>query len=64
MNKFKANQIVTFVNDFQKFRVVRVYKTESGYKYDVISLDGKNFVIAMPENVLEHEFDKLPDPIK
>ena len=62
-NKFKFQQIVTFKDDKEKYKIVRAYQTDTGYKYDVLSLDGKRFIIAMPQekltdNDLSFEFPK------
>ncbi len=57
MNKFKKEQVVTFQGDNEKYKIVRFYTTDSGYKYDVLSIDGKRFVIAMPENVLTDTYE-------
>lgn len=52
MNKFKTGQEVRFKDDEEIYKVVRFYPTETGFKYDVINLTGKKFILAMPENTL------------
>lgn len=57
MNKFKREEIVTFQGDNEKYKIIRFYNTDSGYKYDVLSLDGKRFIIAMPQEVLTDTYE-------
>lgn len=54
MNKFFTGDVVKFIQDKKEYKIVRGYKGNDGkYKYDVISMDGKTTIIAMPEEVLE-----------
>ena len=56
MNKFKREEVVTFQGDNEKYKIVRFYTTDSGYKYDIISLDGKRYILAMPQEVLQDTY--------
>lgn len=53
MNKFKCNDRVTFVEGNKTYIVIRVYKTDMGYKYDVMSLDAKEDYHSIQEDCLE-----------
>ncbi len=51
--KFKNGQLVKYINSKTKFKVVRSYPTETGRKYDIISLDGQKY----PKGVMEIEIE-------
>lgn len=54
MSKFRINDVVQFIGNKKDYKIIRVYKSkDETYKYDVQSLNGKELIIAMPENVFE-----------
>lgn len=60
MNKFKRGQTVKFKGDGTSYKVIRHYSTDNGFKYDILSFNGKHLILAMPEEVLTDTDEKFP----
>lgn len=61
MNKFKRDQQVRFKGNDEIYRIIRHYETDTGWKYDVITLNGRTVVLAMPENVLQSIYMEITE---
>lgn len=51
--KFRRNQKVRFKEDSVIYIVIHGYKTEEGYKYDLLSYDGKVRIHSITEDCLD-----------